>query len=186
MVPLTSLWLPILLSAVAVFLASSVIHMMLGYHRSDYGKVPSEDEVMEALRKFSIPPGDYHMPRPSSPADLKSPEFREKVKRGPAVMMTIMKDDFAMGGKFVQWFIYILVVGIVSAFIAGHARGPGASARSVFGIAGIVAFASYGLALWQLSIWYERSWLTTLKSNIDAAIYALVTAGIFVWLWPKA
>ena len=34
MVPLTSLLLPIVLAAVLVFLVSSVIHMVLPYHRS--------------------------------------------------------------------------------------------------------------------------------------------------------
>ena len=62
MVSIVSLWLPILLSAVIVFIASSIIHMLLKYHRSDFGRVPSEDEVMDALRPFNIPPGDYVIP----------------------------------------------------------------------------------------------------------------------------
>jgi len=33
MVPLTSLWAPILLSAVIVFVASSIMHMVLPFHR---------------------------------------------------------------------------------------------------------------------------------------------------------
>ena len=40
MVPLTDLWLPILLSAILVFVASSVMHMLLTYHRSDYRQTP--------------------------------------------------------------------------------------------------------------------------------------------------
>ena len=186
MVSLAYLWLPILLSAVACFIASSLIHMVLPYHRSDYGKVPQEDAVMEALRKFNIPRGDYHMPRPASSADMKSPEFREKVKRGPAVMMTVMKGDFAMGPKFLSWFVYLLVVGAFAACVAGHTLAPGAPSKSVFHVVGLIAFAAYGLALWQLSIWYERSWMTTLKSNVDALIYAVITACVFVWMWPAA
>ena len=45
MVPLMSLWIPIVLSAMIVFLASSVIHMFLTYHQGDFGQVPSEDAV---------------------------------------------------------------------------------------------------------------------------------------------
>ena len=50
MVPLMSLWIPIVLSAVIVFVASSAIHMILTYHKGDFGQVPSEDGVREALR----------------------------------------------------------------------------------------------------------------------------------------
>ena len=71
MVPLTALWLPIVLSAVIVFVASSIMHMVLPYHRGDLRKVPKEDEVMEALRKFNIPPGDYGLPHPGSMAGMK-------------------------------------------------------------------------------------------------------------------
>src|SRR5262249_36575425 len=176
----------ILLSAVACFIASSVIHMALGYHQSDYGKVPQEDAVMEALRKFAIPPGDYCVPRPASRHDLKSPEYQEKVKRGPVVMMTVMSGYFAMGKRFTQWFVFLIVVGVFAAYVTGHALAPGASGRAVFRFVGTVAFIGYGLALWPLSIWYERSWMTTLKANVDALIYGLVTAGVFAWLWPHA
>src|SRR5712671_2292727 len=91
MVSIPSLWLPILLSAVAVFVASSLIHMVLKYHRSDYGKVPAEDEVMDALRKFNIPPGDYLVPCAGGPEAHKDPAFQEKIKKGPVLMMTVMR-----------------------------------------------------------------------------------------------
>ena len=90
MVQLTALWLPILLAAVFVFIASSVIHMVLGYHKSDYRKVESEDGVMDALRKFDIPPGDYMVPNSCGPEGMKSPEFQEKMKRGPVAIFTII------------------------------------------------------------------------------------------------
>jgi hypothetical protein len=185
MVPVMSLWAPILISAVAVFVASSIIHMMLPYHRTDYGQVPSEDAVMDALRKFGIAPGDYMIPRPQSREAMKSPEFKEKFKRGPVAMMTVMKGEFTMGKRLAQWFVYLIVVGIFAAYVAGRALGPGAPYGSVFRFVGTVAFAGYGLALWQNSIWYSRSWSTTLKSNFDALVYALLSAAIFAWLWPK-
>jgi hypothetical protein len=54
----------------------------------------------------------------------------------------------------------------------------------VFQFAGATAFFGFALALWQQTIWYSRSVVTTLKSTIDGLIYALVTAGVFAWLWP--
>ena len=62
MFPVTSLWLPILVSAVLVFFASLILHMVLPLHRNDWRKLPAEDDVMAALRKFNLSPGDYAMP----------------------------------------------------------------------------------------------------------------------------
>ncbi len=186
MVALTSLWLPILLSAALVFVASSIIHMVLPYHRSDYGKVPAEDEVMDALRKFNLPPGDYHFPRPEGPAGMKDPAFLEKMKKGPVGFMTVFPSGPVVMGKYlVQWFVYCAVVGIFAAYIAGRALPAGSPYLAVFRFAGATAFTGYALALWQNSIWYRRAWTTTLKSNFDGLIYALLTGGVFGWLWPR-
>jgi hypothetical protein len=185
MVHLTSLWLPILLSAVACFVASSIIHMFLGYHQSDYGKVPQEDAVMDALRAANLAPRDYLVPHPGSREHMRSEEYKNKVNRGPVATITVMTGFFAMGKRFAQWFVYLLVVGVFSACVAVPLLSPGAPHKVVFHTVGLVAFAAYGLALWQGSIWYGRSWSTALKSNIDALIYAAITGGIFAWLWPR-
>lgn len=59
MVPVLALWLPILLAAVIVFVVSSLLHMVLPFHKSDYGKLQNEVAVIEAMRKASVSPGDY-------------------------------------------------------------------------------------------------------------------------------
>ena len=187
MVSLLSLWIPILLSAVVVFVASSVIHMALTYHRSDYSRLPNEDKAMEELRKFQIPPGDYLVPCAGSMKDMKTPEFQEKWKKGPVIVMTVMKSGApSMGKRLTLWFIFCLAVGFVAAYVTSRALGPGVRYLSVFRFAGCTAFVGYTFSLWQYSIWYDRSWKTTLKSTIDGLIYALLTAGIFGWLWPSA
>lgn len=185
MVSIISLWLPILLSAVMVFIISSFIHMVLPYHRTDFRKVESEDEVMEALRKFNIPPGDYVIPCAGTPQEMKNPEFIEKMTKGPVVFMTVIKSGPpSMTGNLIQWFIYSILVGIFAAYIAGRALGPGAGYLEVFRFAGTTAFIGYSLALLQNSIWYKRNWVATLKSVFDGLIYGLFTAGTFGWLWP--
>jgi hypothetical protein len=186
MVPVMSLWLPIVVSAVIVFVASSVIHMVLPYHRSDMRKLPKEDEVMEALRRFNIAPGDYAMPHPGSMEGMKKPEFIEKRKAGPVVLMTVAPSGPpAMGPSLVLWFLYSIVVGIFAAYIAGRALRPGAHYLEVFRFAGCTAFIAYSLALLQHSIWYKRNWGTTIKSMFDGLVYGLLTAGTFGWLWPR-
>lgn len=186
MVSVASLWLPILVSAILVFVVSSIIHMVLAYHRSDYGRVPSEDEVMESLRKYKIPPGDYLLPCPGTPAQMRSPEFVSKRDKGPVALMTVMPaGPPTMGKQLGMWFGYSVLIGVFAGYVAGIVYGPGAPYMAVFRITGTVAFAGYALGLWQNSIWYAKAWSITLKSTLDGLVYALLTAGAFGWLWPR-
>lgn len=186
MVSIASLWLPILLSAVGVFIVSSIIHMVFRYHQNDYKRLPDEDGVMDALRGFNIPPGDYVIPCAGSMKVMNSPEYKEKINKGPIAFFTVLKTgSMAMGGSMVKWFIYSIIVGIFAAYITSRAVGPGEEYLRVFRFAGATTFIAYTVALWQFTIWYKRSLATTLKSTFDGLIYALVTAGFFGWLWPS-
>src|SRR5262245_22632778 len=176
MVPLTELWLPILVAAVVVFVASWLVHMILPHHRSDYRAVPREDDVMAALRPFNIPPGDYCVPRPANMAAMKSPEYLDKWKKGPVVWMTVMPPGFNfMGIAPAQWFGYCAVVSLFAAYLTSRALDRGAPYLEVSQMASTTAFIGYGLALWQNSIWYRRKWSTTLKSNLDGLLYGFLT-----------
>lgn len=186
MITLASLWLPILLSAVFVFVASSIVHMVLPWHKNDFRKTPNEDAVMESLRTFSIPPGDYMMPRCETTSEMKSPEFKAKMERGPVIVYTVHPTGhYALGKNLAQWFVYLLVVSALSAYLASKTLRLGVPYHRVFGVVGIASFLGYAAALWQNSIWYGRSWWTTLKSTIDGAVYAAIAAGTFGWLWPR-
>jgi hypothetical protein len=185
MTGLLALWLPILLSSVVVFVMSSLIHMALPWHKNDYPKMPNEEKAMDALRPLAIPPGDYMVPRPSSRQDLRSPEFLEKVNKGPVMVLTVMPNGMmSMGRNLILWFLYLLVVSVFSAYVAGRALPAGAPFRHVFRFAGTAAFLGYSMALWQMSIWYRRAWSITIKATADGLIYAILTAATFGWLWP--
>lgn len=187
MTHLASLWLPILLSAVAVFIVSWIIHIALPWHRSDYRQVPHEAQLMEAVRPLGIEPGDYMVPRAGAMAEMKTPEFQNKLKQGPVLVMTVLPNGpFEMGSSLARWFVYCLVVGIFAAYVDCGTIPLGAPYLKVFRITGTVAFAGYALALWQMAIWYRRSLGTTVRSTIDGLVYALLTAGFFGWLWPAA
>jgi ABC-type transport system involved in multi-copper enzyme maturation permease subunit len=137
------------------------------------------------VRPLALAPGDYMVPRPSSSAEMKSPEFIEKVKQGPVLVLTVMRNEMTpMGRNLGLWFIYIVVVSFISAYVASRAVGVGPEYLAVFRFVGVTAFCCYALALWQLSIWYARAWSMTIKSSIDGLVYALLTAGTFGWLWP--
>ncbi len=186
MISLSALWLPILVAAVIVFVASSVIHMAPLWHRNDFPRMPREEEVLQALRPLAIPPGDYFLPRPGTRDEMKSPQFQEKLTRGPVAVMTVMPNGmFNMTRNLVQWFVFLIVVSIFTAYVTSRALPAGTSYLRVFQIAGATAFIGYSLALCELSIWYSRSWKLTLKGVFDGLIYGALTAGTFGWLWPR-
>lgn len=183
MVPLVSLLIPIVLSAVLVFIVSAIIHMFLGYHASDFGAVPDEEAVRAALRTLS--PGEYAVPYAGSMEAMSSEAFVTKMKEGPVVLMTVRPGAApTMRVELTLWFVYCVVVGVFAAYIAGRALGPGAPYLDVFRFVGTTAFIGYVLAQWQNTIWYGRSAMTSLKNTFDGLVYALLTAGVFGWLWP--
>ena len=184
MVSIAALWLPILLSAVVVFAASSVMHMFLPYHWNDLRAVPRQDAALEALRGLNIPPGDYAVPKADSMQHMRSPEYMEKFNRGPVVLLNVSAGGLNMGKSLAQWFLYLLVVGIFCAYIAGRELTPAANYLAVFRIVGFSAFMAYALALPQVSIWYRRNWRMTFTAMFDGLVFALLTGGMFGWLWP--
>lgn len=183
---IATLWLPILLSAVFVFLLSFVLHMVLPWHKSDYPPLPNEAAVMDALRPLAIPPGEYMAPSPSGASDMKSPEFLERLNRGPVFMLRMLPNGMSsMGRALGLWFVYVLLVAGLSGHIADGALPQGAETHLVFHTVALSSFMGYAFALWQMTIWYRRSWIITLKSTIDGLLYAIVTGLVFVWLWPR-
>lgn len=186
MVSIMSLWLPILVSAVIVFLASSVIHMFMSYHYSDFKKAPDEDKLLDALRNFNLAPGEYHAPRPSGRKEMMSEPFKARMAKGPSVLLTVWPSGPPQMGKTMGlWFVYTIIVGVFAAYIAGRALGPGVPYLSVFRFVGFTAFACYSVSGWSDSIWYQRSWRRTFWNTFDGLVYGLLTAGTFGWLWPQ-
>jgi hypothetical protein len=185
MVTIAALWLPVLLSAVIVFIASSVIHMGPFWHRGDFAQMPREAEALAALRPLAIPPGDYFIPRPQGMEQMRSPEFKDKMKQGPVAVLTVMPNGpLSIQRSLMQWFVFLIVVSIFCAYIAGRTLPPGTLYPRVFQVVGATAFIGYALALCELSIWYRRSWTLTLKGALDGLIYGSLTGGTFGWLWP--
>jgi len=186
MVYLTQLWLPILLSAVVVFIASSIMHMALGYHASDYQKLPNEDKVLEALRAAGVAPGNYHFPHCASHKEMNSPAMIEKLTQGPLGLLNVIPSGPPSMGKFLLlWFLYCLAVAVFVAYLTGRALGPGTAFLAVFRIAGTAGFLGYAAAHTSDSIWKGQRWSTTIRFLFDGLVYGLLTAGVFGWLWPR-
>ena len=185
MVPLTALWLPILLSAIIVFIASSIMHMVLPYHRSDYQRLPDEDKVLGMLRPIGLKRGLYVFPF-CTQKEMKTPAAIEKYNQGPVGMLTVFPSAPPAMPKFLGlWFAYCLLIGFFVAYLTGRTVAPGTQYLAVFRVAGTAAFLAYGLGHVTNSIWGGQPWSVTIKHVLDGLVYGLLTAGTFGWLWPR-
>ena len=186
MVSLASLWLPILLSAVAVFIVSSIVHMALGYHKADFDTMSAEDDVMRALAPFNLPPGQYMFPAPKGMASMKDPAFIEKKNRGPNGVLRVYPNGMVgMGAPLAKWFVYSLVVSLFAAYLGSRFLPAGAQGSEIFRLTTTVAFLSYGMAHVADSVWWGVKWGVTTRNLLDALLYGAATGAVFMWMWPK-
>ena len=186
MVTLGMLWLPIVVSAVAVFLASFVVWMVLPYHKTDYRKLPDEDSVRAAMNKQKLSPGQYMIPYCANPKQMQEPLFVKKMEEGPVGTITLRPaGPYNMGMRLALSVVYNLGVAVFVAYLAGRTVAPGAEYLQVFRVAGTATLLAYGGALFYPAIWMGRPWSTAVKDIFDALVYTALTAGIFGWLWPR-
>ena len=185
--PFGSLWIPVIASAVAVFIGSSIVHMALKYHRADYRGLPNEDAVREVLGKAGATPGVYVIPYCGDMKDMKDPKMVEKYEKGPVALVSLYPNGrISMGKLLGLWFGFSVLVSFVAAYVARHTLQPGADGLLVMRITGTVAFAAYGLSHVSDSIWKGQPWSNTIRALIDAAIYSVLTGLVFRLLWPAA
>ncbi len=176
-----SLWLPILVSAVVIFIAGAVIWMAMPWHKTDFRKTADEEAVRAALK--STGPGMYTVPNCPDAAAFKDPEMQQKLVDGPQAFITVVPSGLPkMGGKLVMMFGYNLLVAIVCAYLLSRTVTADADYLTVFRVTGNIAFIAYGFAYIQESIWFGRRWSATVKNLGDALIYAVLTGGVFGWL----
>jgi hypothetical protein len=185
MATLVALWLPILLSAVVIFIASSILHMVLPYHENDYSKIPDEEKVVAALRAANLKRGLYTFPY-CTHQEMNKPEMVEKYKQGPVGQMTIFNPGKINLGKYLgQWFAYCVIVAFFAAYIAAHTLAAGVHYLVVFRVVGATAFMAFGIGPLANGIWKGQPWGMTIKEAMNGLIYSLLAAGVFGWLWPR-
>lgn len=186
MVSLAQLWLPILLSGIGAFVASSIMHMVLQFwHRPDYHMLPNEDEVRAAVRKASPPPGMYLIPY-CPPETMKDPAAVQKFTEGPIGFLILRPNGMPnLGKNLSQWFGFCLLVGLFSAYLAGATLAAGTAPMQVFRVVATAAFLAFGFGVFPMAIWWGQPWRAAIKDLVDGLIYALVVAAVFAWLWPR-
>lgn len=187
MISLASLWLPTLLSAVLVFFASSLIHMLFKWHNAEYRKLPNEDEVRAAMGKGGLTPGQYILPHCVGGKDMQQPEMQQKLKDGPNGLIVLRANGLpSMGSYLGQWFVLTLVVAALAAGLGCMVLSPGANSHLVFHFFAMLTFMSYATGSFVNAIWMARPWSAVAKDALDSLIYALLTGAVFAWLWPAA
>jgi hypothetical protein len=184
MIPLTTLWLPILLSAVIVFVASNILWMALPFwHRGDYGKAPDEQRLLDALSAAKS--GQYMVPL----LDRKkqTPEECAEMMKGPMALIVLRNPaaGFSFPVALISYYVYALVISILVAYICAVTLRTGATYLEVFRIAGTAGILAYSFGSIADSIWYGKPWAVTIKIIVDGVIYGLLIAGTFGWLWPR-
>jgi len=177
-------WLPVVVAAVAVFVASSLVHMVFKWHQSEYRSLANEDAVRDALRAGDAKPGLYVLPYCADHKKMREEPMLAKYRQGPIGFLTLIPPgEPRMGKHLALWFAYNLLVAAAGACLAFHYVGPSGHGHSAGHLAGALALLAYGGGPVQQGIWMGKTWSAVAKELLDALIYAAVTAFAFAWLW---
>lgn len=183
---LLSLWLPILLCAVVVFVISSLIHMVIKWHAPDYRGFANEDAVRDAIRAGHPTPGRYVVPYCSDMKQMGSEAMLTKYREGPVGHIVLAAPGTPNLGKHLGlWFLWSLAVAAVAAYLATRLVGLDPNhARAAAKLVGAITFIAHGFGTVQESIWTARPWSSSAKHLLDAALYGAGSGLVFLWLWP--
>ena len=184
---LAQLWLPILLSAVAVFLASSVLNMLLPFwHTADYRAFGNEDELRAVLRRGASGPGLYNLPF-CTPESMKDAATQQKFREGPNALVLLRANGMVNLGAYLgQWFGFCLLVALCVAYLGAHTLAAGAPFTLVLRVTGTAALLGHAFGAIPNAIWWAHPWASALKYALDGAVYAVLSGLVFAWLWPAA
>jgi hypothetical protein len=178
-------WLPVAVSAVGVFVASSLVHMVFKWHNSDYRPLPNEDEVRAALRAGGAGPGPYVIPHCGDMKRMREEPMQQKFREGPVGFLTLVPNGAPRMGKALGlWFLLNLAIAAIAGGLAVRYVGLAGDGHAAGHLAGLLSLLAYGVGSLQAGIWMGKRPASIAKDLLDALIYALVTAFAFAWLWP--
>jgi hypothetical protein len=181
---LLDLWLPIALSAVAVFFASFLAWAVLPHHKPDFHTFKEPDAVKDTVKSLGIPPGQYMFPCfGDDPVKMKDPAFKKAWMAGPHGVLHIWASPPNMGRNLSLTFLFFLVASIFVAYLSHLALGPADGFRRVFRVTGTAAVMAYAMAFIPNAIWFGRTLRSVVMDIVDGVAYGLLTGIIFGLLW---
>jgi hypothetical protein len=179
---LSSLWLPILVSGIALFFASFAAWMLLPHHKSEWIGLPNEDAVMQQIKNDNVTAGQYCFPYAASPEAMKNEPYKSKMSAGPRGTLTLWKAPPNMGINMACTVLFFLIANAVIAYLAAMVISPGADRWFVFRFVGTAGVLTYGTANILNGIWFGRKMVADI---VDGVVYGLITGLIFALLWPR-
>jgi hypothetical protein len=184
MADLMGLWLPIVAAAIAVFVASSLVHMVFKWHKSDFGRLSDEDEVQSVLRKAGAARGQFIVPYCQDMKESQSEAMKAKYIAGPIASITVFPSGVpTMGPMLGKWFVQNLVFATIAAAIALQVYGRGEHGHEAGHLAGLLTALAYGGGSIGQGVWMGKPWRVVALDLLDALIYGTVTALVFWKLW---
>lgn len=209
---LTHLWLPIVVSGVAVWIVSAIGWMAIGHHKRDRDAIPGgaagEQDFMDTITRLNIRPGNYGFPDFCQADNLPPKEKRAAQKalydKHPQGLLRVWGPT-NMGANMLLTLVFYFVT---SAFIAylgwaalpHHAAAAPAAATipgaetvaagssmfwKVFQVLGVAGILAYCFAGFPNDLWFQKKRRAMAMDWLDGVIFGLVTGAIFAWLWPK-
>lgn len=195
---MVSLWLPIVLSAAAVWVMSALVWMVMPHHKKDFIGLGSTDEdaLMAFIRERGIKAGNYGYPDCHSAGAMKSEKVRKAWVEGPVGQLSVWKTPLTMGDKMVATFVVYLVVSALIGQLTsvavpmgaggvGGVEGAGASFGTVFRFAAGAGVLAYCFSFIPSAIWWGAYKRTIVANVVDGVAYAAITGAMFAWLWPR-
>jgi hypothetical protein len=201
---LAHLWLPILVSGVAVWIVSALCWMAIGHHNKDTAGIPNEQDFTDTIRRLNLKPGNYGFPDfqkcKSLPKEEKAKFFKDWDKNPSGLLRVWAPAN--MGVNMFMTFLFYLVTSVVLAYLGWivlphggsvatttadtHiSMGLGSSFSHVFRVISTAAVLAYCFASFPNDLWFQKSRRAMLMNLIDGVVFALITGAVFAWLWPK-
>jgi hypothetical protein len=186
-IALMDLWLPIVLSAVAVWIAAALAWMVMPHHKGDFRQLTNEDDVMAAVRNLRIPAGLYFFPHMKDCGKMKNdPVATAKFEAGPHGMLQIWPPDAfgKMGRNMILSFIFYVITGVFIAYLGSLALPRGSEFLDAFQITGTAGILAYCFANIPQDIWFGKPLRNMIACLVDGIVFGLLTGAIFGLLWP--
>lgn len=186
---LLALWVPIVLSAGAVWVVSTVFGMPFLHHKNDWVGLPpaEEDAFMTFIRSRGngMAPGNYLFPDFRTREAMESERVGRALREGPVGHLSLWRPPLGMGGKLAATFFVHLAASTLIAYLACITLPRAAEHARVFQVVGSAGILAYCFSFIPNAVWFGASGRTIMLGIIDGVVYGVITGAIFAWRWPR-
>lgn len=181
---LLPLWLPIVLSAVVVWIASLIASTALPHHKKDFVALPDEDGFAGDMRRRGIPPGNYLFPDFRGREAMKSAKVAKALNEGPVGHLIVWKTPLTMGDKMLGTLLVHLVVCTLIAYLTRVAIPGPAPFLKVFQVATTAGILAHCFSFIPAALWWGSYKRTIVANVVDGVVFGVMIGAIFGWRWP--